>query len=215
MICKLPTTIGTGDICVCVMMEPSGLYRLTMIIVKAHSRSSNKGVIDMNAHHSDLHGRMRDMSDLELVRDLIRLFETYVWIQGTNACTKGMYSCSPTDDNAIGFCLRGAAIKVLDPDATLLSTVFIQESEVSSQIPRALGFKSNADVIEWNDVRAQDKDDVLALLHRRLERIPYEMEIREREMAKERAKITEATAAAQKKRIATAAANRAKESADE
>jgi hypothetical protein len=149
------------------------------------------------------HGRMRMISDLRLVNELIELFRHKEWIQGDNAAIRTgskVLVTTPTDPKATCFCLRGGAIHILAPDAGLLATAFTLDSEPSAQIPRALGFTFNSDVVEWNDWEDRTLADVFALLIKRQEQIPIEEAAREAEAERKRIaaalKIEKATAAA-------------------
>jgi hypothetical protein len=145
----------------------------------------------MNPHQDSTKGRMRMISDLKLVNELIELFGKHEWIRGCNAI-KGIDHgdtcvCKPTDPDATGFCLRGGAIKVLAPDNALLASAFIMDSLESKQIPRALGFKMNNDVVAWNDDEERTLTDILALLYKRRDEIPAEEAKREEEAKKKAA----------------------------
>jgi hypothetical protein len=148
-------------------------------------------------------GRMRVITDLQLVEELIVLFKRSEWIQGTNAAN-GKFKRVPTDWDANSFCLRGACIKVIAPDRGLIATAFTMDNPVSAQIPRALGFKTNAEVVVWNDAKDRTYADIMTLLKRRRREIPVEEAARE----KERQKKAELQAAHQAKIKALTAATR-------
>jgi hypothetical protein len=149
---------------------------------------------------------MRMISDLKLVNELLELFKHMDWIQGTNAALPRKAgdppwdnSCIPTDPKADALCLRGACIRVLAPEAALIATAFTMDSDASRQIPRALGFGHNIDVVEWNDDEWRTMPDVIALLLQRQREIPEEEAAREAEAEKKRlAMVEKVTAAARR-----------------
>src|SRR5262245_17337606 len=88
----------------------------------------------------------KQMDDLELVSRVFTMFMNgHGWSQGSNALNALGLPCPPTSDNAVCWCLRGAAIHVLQADhRTLVHDLHTEHSEVSKQIARAFGFKTNA-----------------------------------------------------------------------
>lgn len=137
-------------------------------------------------HLDSVKGRMNMMTDLELCQRMLDLFSVSDWLQGCNAMNTSGEVCKATDADASAFCLRGAAIHILAPDASLLSTDFTLDSPVSAQIPRTLGFTTNAEVVEWNDEWDRTTKEVLKLLKKRIKQIPIEEEAREKEREKRR-----------------------------
>lgn len=132
----------------------------------------------------NLLGRMHEMTDLELVKRVAALYVRAGWIQGNNATTWMKKPCRPTDAWADCFCLRGACLRVLSPDAGLLATAFTFESGLSMQIARALGFPTNAALIVWNDEDDRTFKDVMELLQLRMRMIPIEERARRRKAKK-------------------------------
>lgn len=126
------------------------------------------------------------MNDIELVQRVIALYRVMHWTQGCNAENSTQRMLKPTDPRATALCLRGACLRVLEPDANLLATEFTFESGLSEQIARALGFESNAAVVAWNDAQDRTFEDVIALLDARLLLIPIEEAAREEERQREK-----------------------------
>lgn len=139
------------------------------------------------------------LTDLQLVDMLIVLFKEKEWIQGTNAAN-GRFTRNPTDWDANRFCIRGACIRILAPDRSLMATAFTMDSPISAQIPRALGFKTNQEVVSWNDAGERTFIDVEKLLRRRKREIPIEEARREAERLRKAELATQHAMAAASRR---------------
>ena len=112
--------------------------------------------------------------DLQLLQEL-RIMLPGRWTQGFNALKYGeegkLEYTSPIDPKAACFCLRGGCIRVLAPTVRAISTLFVLDTVESMQIPRALGFHNNAEVVKWNDEDGRTEKDVLTFIDRRIRQL--------------------------------------------
>jgi hypothetical protein len=112
----------------------------------------------------------RRMSDTELMqRVLVVLNHKRKWCQGSNALNASGLPVSPLSDEAVSWCLRGACIKVLNPDHSVLVRELHEErSDISMQIARACGFDTPSKGVQWNDTQGRTWVDVVERVQRRV-----------------------------------------------
>ena len=106
---------------------------------------------------------VRDITEVQMLKEARDLLLDSEWIQGMNAGIKRwkVLRCSPMDKRANAFSLRGACIRVLKPSQRELSVEFHNDTGPSMLINKALGFKDGYELNEWNDNTERTKDDVI------------------------------------------------------
>lgn len=87
------------------------------------------------------------------------------WCQGSNALTAAGLPVSPMSPYACSWCLRGAAIRVMQPTQRALSTDFHHvNTPINKAMARTFGFENVGRMVQWNDTQGRTQEDVLAYI---------------------------------------------------
>jgi hypothetical protein len=104
------------------------------------------------------------MSNLDVLKKVRALLRGH-WTQYANARDAHGKQVPPIDPRAVNFCLRGAAIHVLQPTASILATdLHVETSPICKKINRALHVTSNQSLIDYNDEEGRTEQHVIEYL---------------------------------------------------